>query len=120
MSDEATDETGTLDGDPAIKASKRITKRFERMIGKTVARVVFGGQFFGIVFTDGTFVFADAHDYAMHKDDEISDYWKMELGLLDRAVWEQQEAERTKRSEERQRENRRKHYEQLKAEFEPH
>lgn len=98
---------------------KRITSAFKKLVGKTVARVEFGGQFFGVVFTDETYIFLDAHSFSMSYDSEIADAWKADLGLIDRDEYKRQELARTRKSAALQHEFRRQAYLKLKAEFEP-
>ena len=99
---------------------KRITSKFDkRLAGKTIERVDFGGQFFWIVFTDGTFVFLDAHSYAMNYESEISDHWKVDIGLMSQDEYREIEESRKRRSAEFQERQEREALAALKKKYEP-
>jgi hypothetical protein len=72
-----------------VKPTRRLVGCFEELAGKTVARVGYGGQFFWVVFTDGTYVFLDAHSYSMHYERNIDDVWQAEIGLISKVEYRQ-------------------------------
>lgn len=97
---------------------KRICHGFERLKGKSVLDVGYGGQFLWMIFADGTFIFLDAHSYSMSYDSEIEDYWKVQIGLLSQENWDRQEAARKKRIADLRESEERKVLAELKAKYE--
>lgn len=84
-----------------VAEKKRIVSKFdEKLPGKTIDRCGHGGQFFWIVFTDGTWLHLDSHSYAMHYDATVADYWKAEIGLMPMEEFQRQEAETRRRIQE--------------------
>lgn len=98
---------------------RRITKDLpEHLTGKTIRHVCGGGQFLALVFTDDTYVFLDGCQWAMRYDGVIDDSWKVDIGLLDKAVFEKREAAKHRRAEEQRTKFLREQYEELRKMFE--
>lgn len=76
----------------------RITDDFEQLIGKTISRIGYGGQFMWIVFDDGTWVYLDGCQWAMRYDTTPHGRWRVDIGLMTQEAFDAEERKAEQRS----------------------